>query len=144
MQIELLTELIISRMVPQQDTKDYEIKTPATKHQNSRSNALFAFQEEVPPRKGGIMKPIVEDGKTSNTQSVIRLLHLNVSLSMFNIFQRCQLKSSRDQMAGITRGGVGALAKTCHHMSHPVLILSEDHHHHQHYCSIHLGTQYVK
>ena len=64
-QIELLTELIISRMVPQQDTKDYEIKTPATKHQNSRSNALFAFQEEVPPRKGGIMKPIVEDGKTS-------------------------------------------------------------------------------
>ena len=65
MQIELLTELIISRMVPQQDTKDYEIKTPATKHQNSRSNALFAFQEEVPPRKGGIMKPIVEDGKTS-------------------------------------------------------------------------------
>ena len=64
-QIELLAELMISRMVPQQDTKDYEIKTPATKHQNSRSNALFAFQEEVPPRKGGIMKPIVEDGKTS-------------------------------------------------------------------------------
>ena len=53
-------------MVPQQDTKDYEIKTPATKHQNSRSNALFAFQEEVPPpRKGRIMNPIVEDGKTS-------------------------------------------------------------------------------
>ena len=47
---------------------------------------------------------------------------------MFNLFQRCQLKSSPDQMAGITWGGVGALAKPCHHMSHSVLILSEDHH----------------
>ena len=132
-------------MVPQQDTKDYEIKTPATKHQNSRSNALFAFQEEVPPpQEGRDYETNCGGWQNIQTQSVIQLLHQNISLSMFNMFQRCQLKSSRDQMAGITWGGVGALAKPCHHMSHSVLILSEDHHHHQHNCSIHLDTQYVK
>ena len=71
-------------MVPQQDTKDYEIKTPATKHQNSRSNALFAFQEEVPPQEGTDYESNCGGWQNIQTQSVIRLLHLNVSLSIYS------------------------------------------------------------
>ena len=130
-------------MVPQQDTKDYEIKTPATKHQNSRSNALFAFQEEVPPGREGLWNQLWRMAKHPNTKC-----HSIVTSKCFSFnVQYIPTMSVEVQPWPDGRynlGGVGALAKPCHHMSHSVLILSEDHHHHQHNCSIHLDTQYVK
>ena len=110
------------------------IKIPAVMH-------YLPFRRKSPPGREGLWNQLWRMAKHPNTKC-----HSIVTSKCFsfNIFQRCQLKSSPDQMAGITWGGVGALAKPCHHMSHSVLILSEDHHHHQHNCSIHLDTQYVK